>query len=429
MNDFLDQFSNKHYKTNSSTANSDSIINGIAFSQDSSQNQSAKITSPVHDEDIDADYHRARIIKISIISVAIIVITAVVSVAAYILSLVTVMNFTNTLLSDAKTWALTNKVSIEVETAFSNEFDNGYVISQNKEAGQRIRKGSVLILYVSKGPDPDERITLPDFAIMDSMQISTWKETNKALNVNIMHEFSASIGTSQFIRLEFVNSSVNEANYTRKDSLLIFMSKGPYEKNIKVPDFVNKLKSESIAWAKQYSIELIYEEQASEKYPKDTILSQSIEPGVQISQGEEMTLLVSLGKAIVIPDFKKISMNEAAAITEFVVVMKTQYHASVPFGGLISQSLPLGQKFYDEMPRIVVTYSEGKPYIDDLKGKTEKDLQAYFYEFSSKGAEISYKVSYVDSPEPKGQVVNSEPHSQFVGMKQTVVVHVSKGNL
>jgi serine/threonine-protein kinase len=99
----------------------------------------------------------------------------------------------------------------------------------------------------------------------------------------------------------------------------------------------------------------------------------------------------------------------------------------VAYGRLISQSVPAGRQLTDDQPKVTVVYSEGRPYIDDLTGKSEKELPAYFYEFTSKGANITYSVDYVDSGEPKGQVVWSSVYSQFVDMTTHVTVRVSKG--
>lgn len=439
MSDFLNQFSSKNYKKTENTSSppratapfplsgTDTSIVSEGLSDSTSPNR-AKITAPDHDIEIDRGYHKRKIIRYGIIAGTVITVMVFVLLMVSILNQITVKNFVGTPLNDAKTWGLTNKISLEIETVFSNEYDENFILTQSKDPGEKIRKGSVLVFQVSLGPDPNETILLPDFSIMDTPQLYSWKEQNKANNVNIMQEFSDTAEMNRFIRMEFNNASINETNYTRKDGLLIYMSKGPFEKNISVPDFKEKTKTEADAWAKENKIEAIYTEQASEKAPKGSIISQDIEPGTKIAQNTKITFVICLGKAVIVPDFKKLTKDEAAVVSDLSVTVKTQYSTSVPYGRLISQSVPAGRQLIEEAPKVTAVYSEGRPYIDDLKGKTEKDLQAYFYDFSAKGAEITYSVVYVNSNEPKGQVVGSQPFNQFVEMKQKVIVQISTGN-
>ena len=60
---------------------------------------------------------------------------------------------------------------------------------------------------------------------------------------------------------EFSNPAIIDNNYTRKDGLLIYMSKGRFDKNITVPDFTDKSKAE--AWTKGNNVEAVYTEKSS----------------------------------------------------------------------------------------------------------------------------------------------------------------------
>ncbi|MCL1853702.1 MAG: PASTA domain-containing protein, partial [Peptococcaceae bacterium] len=217
--------------------------------------------------------------------------------------------------------------------------------------------------------------------------------------------------------------------YTRKDGLLIYMSKGPFEANITVPDFAEKAKAEAEAWVQQNKLEALYTEQPSDKVPPGFIISQDPEPGVKIAQSTPITFIVSTGKAVIVPNFSQMTQEEAMAQEDLSVTVRTQYSGTVAYGRLISQSVPAGRQLSDELARVTVIYSEGRPYIDDLVGKSEKELPAYFYEFTGKGAAITHSVVYVDSSEPKGQVVWASLYSQFVEMNAHVEIRVSKGNL
>ncbi|MCL1790029.1 MAG: PASTA domain-containing protein [Peptococcaceae bacterium] len=179
----------------------------------------------------------------------------------------------------------------------------------------------------------------------------------------------------------------------------------------------------------QNKIEADYTEKSSDKIPKDLIISQSVEAGSKVAQNTQISFVISTGKAVIVPNFSTMTKEEAAAQTDLAVTVKPQYSSTVAYGKLISQSVPAGRQFTDEPAKVTVIYSEGRPYIDDLVGKSEKELPAYFYEFTGKGANITYSVTYVDSGEPKGQVVCASLYNQYMEMNTHVEIQVSRGNL
>ncbi|MDN5413966.1 MAG: PASTA domain-containing protein, partial [Lactococcus raffinolactis] len=96
-----------------------------------------------------------------------------------------------------------------------------------------------------------------------------------------------------------------------------------------------------------------------------------------------------------------------------------------------SQSVAAGTQYFakDTIPDIIATYSLGRVYIKDLKGQTEGDLQGTFYnDYTSKGANITYRVQYVNSSETKGIVVGQSSLNEFVPLTCTIIVQISNGH-
>jgi hypothetical protein len=79
--------------------------------------------------------------------------------------------------------------------------------------------------------------------------------------------------------------------------------------------------------------------------------------------------------------------------------------------------------------QLTVVYSEGKPYIDNLIGTSEKDIPAYFYAFKQKGLAIPYSITYVDSSVEKGKVVTVSRFNEFLSSSETIAIGISRGNL
>lgn len=381
--------------------------------------------------EIDKGYNKRKIIRYSIIGGTVVIVMIIIFIIFRLMNQVTVKNFVGTNISDANTWGIANKISIEKTEEFNLEYDENMIISQSKDPEKKIQKGSIISFVVSKGPNPDEQIQLPDFSVMTTSEVQKWKEEVKAINVNIVQEFNDTVETNKFIRKEFSNSAVTEKNYTRNDSLLIYMSKGQetYEKNISVPDFKEKTKEEVAEWVKTNEIKATYTEETSDTVASGSVISQDIAAGEKIAKKTAMTFVISLGKAVIVPNFNTMTKEEASAYGGLAVTVKSQYSASVAYGRVISQSVAAGTQLTGEAPEITVVYSEGRPFIGNIKGQTENDLQTYFYEINSKGANITYSIYYVDSSEEKGTAVWSSYYNEFAPLNAYVEIHISRGNL
>ncbi len=96
---------------------------------------------------------------------------------------------------------------------------------------------------------------------------------------------------------------------------------------------------------------------------------------------------------------------------------------------MLSQSQAAGIELTEKDDlNVEVVYSAGTPYIRDLTGKNEGELQEYFYqEFRSKGAEIYFTSYYVNSDQPKGTVVKQSAKETWLPLNYTVEMGISNG--
>jgi serine/threonine-protein kinase len=108
-----------------------------------------------------------------------------------------------------------------------------------------------------------------------------------------------------------------------------------------------------------------------------------------------------------------------------------RYSDTVPYGGLISQSVKPGGYVTQEKNRVTLVYSAGKPYIGNLVGRAENELPAIFYDFTQMGASITYEITYVDVADPtmfpKGTVVAVSKSNEYISMNEVIQIQVSKG--
>lgn len=381
--------------------------------------------------EIDVNYRRKQRLKWIWISVGAVVTGIVLFFIYHMLVHVKVEDFIGEAVSDARAWAKENGVEIELEQEHSMEYDVNDVFSQSVDAGDKIRKGKTLELTASLGPDPEEHISLPDFSEMSQTEAEMWMEEQKAENMRIVTEYNDDIDAGEFIKFTIRDDTIDESEYRRKDSAAIYYSRGEevLEKNISVPNFSGMSKFEVDNWAESNEIDITYETKDSDSVELDHVISQSIAADEKVAKNDEIEIVLSAGKAIVVPDFSEFTAEEAMMNEPALnVVVKNRFHESISYGKLISQSVEAGEKLmeHDDDLTIVVTYSEGKPYLRDYHGQLEGDLpQLFFDDYESKGANIKYTIRYVDSPETKGTIVGMSQFNAYVSMNYTVEIKVS----
>ena len=386
----------------------------------------------LHEIEIDPEYQKKQRNK----RIMIVVGSVVTVVACYLIyfqmTRVKMPDFVDKSITDVRKWATENRMEIDMKPAYSLKIESNDVMKQNVSPGKKIKKGSTIVLTVSDGADPEEVIPLPDFKSMSEPEVQAFVEENKAENLSIMSEYSDKVEKGKYIRSEFSNKEVTADTYRRRDSVNVYFSKGVevFEKDIAVPDFTGKMKSDVEEWVSKNSIKMTYEEVDSDKVEEGKIISQSIEKNKKIAKHDKMTVKVSLGKAIVVPNFSNYSAETGpTAVEGLEVVVQQVFSDSVPYGKLISQSVEAGTKLTEKNKKTInVTYSYGQPYIKSYFGQLEGDIpKAIYDDFNSKGANITYDVYYVDSDQEKGTVVKMSAYNQYIASNTYLTFGISNG--
>ena len=380
--------------------------------------------------EIDLDYRRKKRLRMWMIITGSVLACILIFFIYYILVHVTVEDFVDQPIAEARDWAKENDVEIELEQEYNMEYDANQIISQSVPAGDKIRKGKTLQLISSLGPDPEDVIPLADFSVMSQVEAASWIDENKAENLQMVTEYSDDIEEGTFIKLTIKDTGIDESEYQRKDGAAVYYSRGKevFEKNINIPDFTGTAKEEVEKWAETNEIEMTYEEADSDTIEAGNIISQSQAADEKIAKRDKMQVVVSVGKATVVPNFWGLTTEEAATnYPDLNVTVKQAFNSEAAYGTLISQSVAADTKLTEKDDKnVTVTYSQGRPYLKDFRGQLEGDLPRLFYEeYQSKGANIKYIVKFVDSPEVKGTVVCMSKFNEFVPMTYTVEISIS----
>lgn len=383
--------------------------------------------------ELDPTYKKRKRIKVIIFTVIGIIAAIALYWMYYSFTHVEMPKFTGKNISEARAWASESDVKLDVEQKYDLSKEVNTVIKQNAKAGKKIKKKSTVKLVASLGPDPGELIPLPDFSKMTKSVADEWVVEHKAENLSILEEYSDTVEKGKFIRQEINDKEIKPESYKREDQAVAYFSKGKetFEKDVAVPDFKGKAKSEVETWVKTNEIKMEYKEIDSDTVAEGMIVSQSIEKAKKVAKRDAMSVEVSTGKAFVVPNFWDYTPETAATAAEGLSVnVKTTFSGDIPYGQLIAQSVEAGSKMKaKDLKPVTVTYSAGRPYLRSCFGSLEGDLEKLFFEqYRSKGANITYTTYYVDSSEERGKVVDMSAYNQYVAMDYVVSLAISNGS-
>ena len=356
-----------------------------------------------------------------------IVIVITISLLVIFSQIVEVPNFVNGLNTIATKWGKNNDIEIIEEEQYDTKITERIVISQSIKDGSRIFKKSSIKIIVSKGKDPNEKISVPEKDSATASDIKAWKEENDLSNVTIKEEHSSEIETGKIIKYEFENIATNETNFTRSDKLTIIVSKG--EKVLNMEDFTSKTQTEAEKWCQENNVIYEVKEKFSDTIENGKIISQSVENGQELTDDTTIVFEVSIGAGIKIPNYSKVSSDEAQELSDKVKLkIKNVYNMNVSYGKLISQSVKAGTIKKETDNEVTLTYSLGKPYFSNMNGISESEIAKTFYEYNQKGVNFTYTIKYVDSSEEKGKIVWTSKCNEFVTLKEEIEIHVSNGS-
>lgn len=342
-------------------------------------------------------------------------------------------DFVNMTHTQAQLWARENDVLLNTEQEYSDEFEADRIITQDKEPGTRIGRGDFVRLTVSLGPDLSVTLPLPDLMSLTSQQIEAWAQENFMTRVRITTEYSDTVPTGNVIRFEVNDETV--VDVVRRDSpVYIIISKGPESEaaTITVPDFKTMSVAEAYTFAAENGITLTMIEEYDDYIPAGMMISQSIKAQEKISKGSEITIVMSKGKMITVPSFRKYSREKAAslALSLGITISVTERYSGYSEGTLISQSIDAGS-VYNSGDIIELAYSLGNEvFVPSFIGQTIDAIKLWAQELNKLGASIRIdddEKTY--SSTPIDTVLSQEPTNKSVEIKSKIKVTVSKGKV
>lgn len=179
------------------------------------------------------------------------------------------------------------KLKFEITQEYNDQYEEGIIFEQGKTAGTIVREGSTLTLKVSRGK---RMITIPD-VVNKKVAIAQSELTSAGFTPVVRETYDDNVAQGLVIRTE---PGVGE-EAPADSEILIMVSKGPLESDLKVPNVIGLTKEKAIAKLTENKIEYKIEEIAHEG-DKGKVIEQSVQGGEYVSKGTVITIFVSTGE-------------------------------------------------------------------------------------------------------------------------------------
>lgn len=329
-------------------------------------------------------------------------------------------DFTDKSYIEVVKWASKNNITLKELYEYSDLTKENNIIYQSVKSGTDLKDVKKMKVVISSGINPSKEIMIPDMTNYDLEKVLTFIEKNGLSNVKIEYEENET-KEDHLIRQSKIGS-------TRRDEEIVFtFSRGNMEltDEITMIDFTNQTKLRVLAFLTKYEIKNEFTYDYSSSIKKDHVMNQSIKKGTKIKRLEDkITITLSKGSKIKLPDFKKMSLEE---ITEWSskhkikLALNMKYDDAIKERKVISVSVKEND-LISEGDTITVTFSKGPLKMLNF------DSVSKFEEWAKEN-NIMYSIEHEFSNDVEtGKIIKfTHKKGDVIKNNDTVSVYVSDG--
>ena len=262
------------------------------------------------------------------------------------LSPIKLKDLKNESLLNAEVYLGRNGILYELKYEFSDTVEKGHVINSNPKQEATVKPDEMVTLTISKGKE----IKVPDLKNKTMSYVTKWMVENN-LQINYKDKYDSKIKSGRVIESNYKEGDIIEEGTT----VDVTFSKGPLV--MKKFDNINDFKS----WADTNGIKYEIKEEFNENIEKDKIIKTSIEEGKNVNLEDTITVYVSKGKAVTIPNFNGMTKKEAQNECDKLGIKCTfkEEYSTKSSGKVINQSVAEGTEI-SKGDTIVITISTNK---------------------------------------------------------------------
>lgn len=322
-----------------------------------------------------------------------------------------ITSYYNKDLKELKDFADKNNINLVIEYEYSDEVETGKIIRIDTEGIIYVKDIKQIIVTISDGPNYDKLLIVPSMIGRNLDDLIEFIDKNFMNNVTINFEISDT--DKDTIIAQDKNGEIR-----RNSDITFVISLGSeISDTVTMENLVGMKLFDAELWLKRNGIKYEIKYEFSDK-SKNEVLSQSTNKDEEINiKDTNITITVSAGVAIKIPDFKTMTVDEA---TSWIINNKLKvefneiYDENIETGKIIEQSIKENE-LVKENTLITLTISKGQIIMGEFKSISEfrdwankynvKYNETYDYSNNiSKGEAISYSYKKGDIIDPDGVI-------------------------
>ena len=331
-----------------------------------------------------------------------------------------IIDYTNKNLNEAASWADKNEIDYNEEFEYSDTISKYNIISQSVKGGALTKNIKDVSFIVSNGPDYEKTVIIPDQSGLTTSDILEFTDENFLKNVSIVFEENDSV------KNDLIISQSNTGKVKRSDSIIYTASLGIKDElsSFKLKDLKGEKLLNAVVYLGKNGVlyELKYEYSSS--ILRGRVISSDIKKGTTLKADDKVTLTISKGKEIKVPNFNNMNLKDVSKwIIQNNLNMEysDKYSDDVKKGKVISSNYEK-DSVIEEETLVNFVFSKGPLIMPKFK-----DLSS-FKEWASK-YEIKYEIKEEFSKDvPKDQIIKfSVKTGEKIKLDDPLEVYVSKG--
>lgn len=323
-------------------------------------------------------------------------------------------------LTKAINWTEENNIKTEQNFEYSDTEEKYSIISQSKKPETLTKNIKKVDFTVSNGPDYNKDVILTD--------MTGWNVNDvlKFIDNNFLNSVAINFEENLNIKKDTVISQSNNGNIKRSTALIFNVSLG--DKNSLKPIKLKDLKNESLLHAEVYLgrngilYELKYD--FSNTIKKGNVITSSVKEGTTVKPDEKITLTISKGKEIKVPNLKNKTMSY---ITKWMVEnniqinYKDRYDNNIKSGRVIESNYKEGD-IIEEGTTVDIIFSKGP-----LVMKKFDNINDFKSWADTNGIKYEIKEEFNEEIEKDKIIKTSIEEGKNINLEETITVYVSKG--
>ena len=325
-----------------------------------------------------------------------------------------VSDFINQSIIEVESWGEENNIEIIKLYEHSDTVLKNHIISQEYGIMTLVSDIKSLTVTISNGPNYEKVVVVPNLTGFSYDEVMKYIKENHLNNVTI--EFTPSDKEK-----DIVINQVGSGSLKRNENIIFTFSSGSGDvEKIPVKDLKYLSLFEATSYLKRYNIlyEIVYEHS---DILKDYVISQDI---VNDIVTDKLTLKVSKGQEIIVPDLNKLSTLEIskwAVLNNINIKYLEVYNKEIESGSIIEVSKTSGEKI-EEGEELVITISKGSMRMPKVNSLSEFKLWAL-------ENNIMFEEQYEFSDTIKsGDIIKTTPDENTkITDNDTIVLVISKG--